>query len=612
MRYTRFTFRNFKGIVEMGLDLTGDVTTLIGLNESGKTTILEAIFCFSYGAEDLAVINPGMASLRVPERWIPISRRANFNDTIEICASVELSSEDWAALRTHMNQEWGLTLTNDEAEIEIFEKYRFTNSRHTKTDRQWNFWVYGTKGRQRQARSYGADTPEWQGAITFLKNHLPRIWYFPNFLFELPERFALTAAEGPSDDEDADKSRFYMSTFEQILAELGSGANLETHIVERLHSPDRADQRSLNSLLLDMGRLVTTTIVDGWARIFGRPPAAQEVVLAAEAEGGSASLELQIKGPDGYYDLSERSLGFRWFFMFLLMTSFHGREDAQQRSLFLLDEPASNLHSSAQAELLKSFGNLVDKCYLVYTTHSHHMIDVRWLDSAYVVKNAALDALDFGDYMSARIAANTSVSATRYRRFVAEHPDQTSYFQPVLDLLDYRPSLVEPTPSVVLVEGKSDFYLLRYAIDVLGLQGDVRLVPGTGAGTLGPLIRLYVGWGKSFVVLLDADKQGLAEKRRYEDEFGPVLFGRCLLLSTLCEDEQAIDAESLLTPDDRERLIAAVFDKNDPLPRPKKALSQAIVELYARRAEVAIDAASIKRLQLLVGRLEELLTAQEP
>jgi len=26
------------------------VTTLIGLNESGKTTILEAIFCFSYGA----------------------------------------------------------------------------------------------------------------------------------------------------------------------------------------------------------------------------------------------------------------------------------------------------------------------------------------------------------------------------------------------------------------------------------------------------------------------------------------------------------------------------------------------------------------------------------
>lgn len=58
MHYTQFRFKNFKGIEQMTLKLSGPVTTLIGLNESGKTTILEAIFCFLYGAEDLEVINP--------------------------------------------------------------------------------------------------------------------------------------------------------------------------------------------------------------------------------------------------------------------------------------------------------------------------------------------------------------------------------------------------------------------------------------------------------------------------------------------------------------------------------------------------------------------------
>ena len=112
MRYTQFRFKNFKGIEEMTLNLSGPVTTLIGLNESGKTTILEAIFCFSYGAENLEVINPEMASLHVPDRWIPIGRRANFNDTIEICATVEVSDEDQSALRQHMLDDHGLKLVD--------------------------------------------------------------------------------------------------------------------------------------------------------------------------------------------------------------------------------------------------------------------------------------------------------------------------------------------------------------------------------------------------------------------------------------------------------------------------------------------------------------------
>ncbi len=122
--------------------------------------------------------------------------------------------------------------------------------------------------------------------------------------------------------EDSDKSRFYRSTFEQILDQLGVGANLQTHVVERVKSADRTDQRNLKSVLLEMGRIVTTTVFDGWNLIFGRAPVAQEVELAADAtEDGHAYLELKIKGPDGYSDLWQRDRGIRWLLTFVLKTT---------------------------------------------------------------------------------------------------------------------------------------------------------------------------------------------------------------------------------------------------------------------------------------------------
>ena len=361
---------------------------------------------------------------------------------------------------------------------------------------------------------------------------------------------------------------------------------------------------------MDMGQVITATVFEGWGRIFGSQPAAQEVQIEAGAKE-EPYLELKIKGADGYYDLTERSLGFRWFFMFLLMTSFHGLdgEDGRQ-SLFLLDEPASNLHSTAQAELLKSFRTLTEQCDLVYSTHSHHLIDVRWLDSAYIIKNEALGSLEMTDYVSRRVGANTAISATPYRQFVAEHPDQTSYFQPVLDLLDYRPSILEPVPEVVLVEGKSDFFLLRYAHEVLGLGTEVALIPGSGAGSLDALIRLHIGWGKSFVVLLDADAEGERQKERYEAEFGPLLRARCLLLSELCADDSVKVVEDLLDAEDRESIVGEIFADGEATPKPKKALLQAILELYARHEAVPLSPASTQRITTLLDRMGEILAAQ--
>lgn len=355
-----------------------------------------------------------------------------------------------------------------------------------------------------------------------------------------------------------------------------------------------------------MSEQVSSRIYENWSKIFGSAETDQEVRINAWSEDGIPYIDLKIRGRDGYYDVSERSLGFRWFFTFLLFTAFRPLASTTQRSLILLDEPASNLHSSAQLQLLRSFSEISATAHLAYTTHSNHMIDVRWLNDAYVVRNEAV-SLDPAEYFNSRIGSRTQIVAEKYRRFANQHPDKSSYFQPVLDLLDFKASDIEHAPQAVLLEGKTDFYLLRYAKLLRpSILENVRLVPGTGAGTLEESIRLYIGLAKPFLVVLDGDTEGRVQQGRYLEMFGPILSQHSHLLPTLVGDESVKEIEDLLTEGDKGTIIHAV----DPsLPVSKKSLHKAIAELLAAGVEVSLDPTTWERIEGLSEALSEKLTS---
>ncbi len=90
MRHSHFEIKNFKGIahVRIGLDTAprGNIYTLVGLNESGKPTILEALNFLSYRTETLDPLNLPGYSIKDVHELIPISRRANFTDSIVLTA----------------------------------------------------------------------------------------------------------------------------------------------------------------------------------------------------------------------------------------------------------------------------------------------------------------------------------------------------------------------------------------------------------------------------------------------------------------------------------------------------------------------------------------------
>jgi len=603
LRYGYFTIKNFKGIELAHLDLAqpprGRVYTLIGLNESGKTTLLEAINFLGYKSETLDPLDLAGYSVGDVHDVIPISKRANFNDKVRITAGVELAQKDQDAIDRFLKERLGARLAEPVANFTTDQKYLFVNSKlaEKQPPKVWSIKVYVKRaGKRRPVLLDGAD---WQKLTTYIADeHLPSILYFPNFLFEFPDRIYL-------DEPPADKDRhvFFRRIVQDVLDAVGGNIVWETHILARAKSGGKAERQALESVLLKMGAHITEHIFGAWSKIFRKSTTGKELVIGHDQdEAGRWYLQFRIKEANELYAISERSLGFRWFFTYLLLTYYRGlRADDEREVLFLLDEPASNLHPSAQGQLLQSFARLPANCEVIYTTHSHHLVDPNWLDNAFVVKNEGLTYGEEDRY----VARNTNVVVERYRKFAATHPDQTTYFQPVLDVLDYKPGNLENIPDVVMVEGKNDFYTLKLFNKNLRFS-DINLMPGgAGASGLDHVIRLYLGWGRNFLVLLDADVEGESQKKRYESLFGPALERRVVTLADVSAEWRGRGLELVLTEADRRIVQTAAYP--DDTKFSKTHFNRAVQELYLRDMFPAVSDDAVTRFRTILTFLAERL-----
>lgn len=574
----------------------------MGLNESGKTTILEAIDWFSGGRESLDPAGLAGRTRANNDDLVPIADKANFNGKIIIRAGVELDDEDIQALAAHLKKRHKYDLkevTKTEFVVEDVNIYR--DSTWFKREEPQPLAIEGI-GRSQRGTEDRKLSQHKQAAATaqeFIRTRMPPIWYFPNFLFDFPSRIYLSER-----DDDTDRDRFYRALMQDVLDSLDKDASLDRHIVKRATSNSSSKQRALKQLLLDMQRAITNRIFTPWDGIFGQEND-KEVVLTHDydafenAEGEEfyeVYLEFQIKGNDGYFDVSERSLGFRWFFVFLLLTHFRGFRKGSSDVLFLFDEPASNLHPNAQAKLLESFSELTDRCVIIYTTHSHHMINPRWLENTFVVRNLGLEVeTSITDYN----ARKTNIVVDRYRSFAVEHPEQSHYFRPILDVLDYAPSRLEAVPDAVMLEGKNDFYALSYLQDLIlqDVDTDLALMPGMGAGGLDSLIQLYLGWGRNFIVVLDSDQEGERQRKRYLDKFGAVLDGKVFTLKVFVSKAPGHSPETLLTKADRLAIQGIAYPGEDYT---KKKFYRSLQEALATGSVVPIGEPTQRRFQRIL------------
>lgn len=170
-------------------------------------------------------------------------------------------------------------------------------------------------------------------------------------------------------------------------------------------------------------------------------------------------------------------------------------------------------------KLLESFSKIANgSTYIVYSTHSHYMINPFWLDKAYIILNSAID-YDSEDKVDSFSVHKTDITAKKYRSFVASNPARTTYFQPVLDALDVEYSPLERSARALIIEGKFDYHPFVYLRKRGRADKTPEVFPANGAGDIGLLVNLFRGWGVDFRVLVDDDKAGREAKKRCTEDY---------------------------------------------------------------------------------------------
>lgn len=529
----KFTISNFKGIeyAEIAIEDKGPAgrfVTLIGLNESGKTTVLEALSHSSLG--DLDTVNFLTAAVGQPELndIIPKKYKAAFTGNVDITAYLVLSDDEVDEVRKFIKDKFDFTLKeNSQKEFIIRRRYEFLDSKWVKTQ---NTWTYVPLVRKKSGRSdiklSTKDTgKEWEDTSTFMKKMLPSISYFPTFLVDFPRRIYLEGSHGETDS-------YYRKVIGDLLAGVSGGLSIEKHILDRA-KPFRSSKQFSSDLRLSpqsqqidavvqkVTEELNRVILGAWNEIFVKAKSDKRFNVEWHIDEGDAKsiyLEIYMVSNGNRYYISERSLGFRWFFSFLLFTQFRSARAVGERVIMLFDEPASHLHARAQQRLLESFAKIAEpNNIIIYSTHSHYLINPLWLEKAYIVLNDSSsddDPLGIGTFEE-----DGSITVAKYRNYVKDNPGKTTYFQPALDALDYgMPALSFESPVVVL-EGKFDFYPFKVLQKLIGQEQSLRPIPAVGADGMMALIGILRGWGIKFVILLDDDKAGVKAKQRYQKQF---------------------------------------------------------------------------------------------
>lgn len=463
MHFSSFTISNYKGIKSTTIDLhrpgASSIMTLIGLNESGKTTILEAISQFVSGdksikalyAEDeqiTGIESENGVNLASFDNFIPKDKKSNFTDKIEICAIVQFDDQDIENIHDILQrEEEAISIYKDSfpRRVRIVRRISYKDSDYDakSSGTYWNLSFEAKTASQRKYRRITPSTarPVWLKALRAIEDNLPDICYFPTFLFDFPRKIYLVEHE-----EESPRNKIYRRALQDILDSEGSGLNVEQHIVQRLRSVGTAEEswevlfsifwrkeakEKVDHVLTKMEEHTRKTIFDAWEMISRKRIDSKRISIELGVDDENQNLpylSFSIQDGTSKYAIQERSLGFKWFFSFLLFTQFRARRQKDSPTLFLFDEPASNLHATAQARLLESFPRIAtDNTSIIFSTHSLYLIEPRWLERAYIVENSAVDMQDTDEYLTPTMR-ETNVSAIPYKRFVGENPDRGSYF----------------------------------------------------------------------------------------------------------------------------------------------------------------------------------------
>ncbi len=502
MHIKKFYIKNYRAITqELEIDIEKQsLLPIIGVNECGKTTILNAIFAFDFSNDSLNEKGKHLQDIK--------NLYSTHSGESIISALVSISKDEINNFIKRTNQEMekkenlknGTTdssKTNDSSIFNPSKKKILELSDTLKISRNLNTKIYYIEN-----YSFGNKTYDH----IFCKDivlHLPYILYFDDFRDSMEEEVEIIKDE---------KGKYFgwLEIIETLFNRTDS--NYSVFKLKEM------EERERKSVLAQVGKKLNNTLTNEWRnfKLEDRENLSINVEYRTRKDSQQKErefltfdvIEIDKEENARYFFIRDRSKGFYWFFNFVMKLEFNPKENSNSRykAIYLLDEPGSYLHASAQEKLCKKLVSLSESSSVIYCTHSHYLLNP--------------EVIPLGNIRIANKDTQKNITLKSYYDSDKNQNNLQLAFQPLYDALHLRPfSLDMNFETIVLTEGVTDFFLFM----MFNKEKKRTFLPCTGAASIKQFVSILLAWRKDFFVFWDMDQEGTKVFNECKEFFGDEL-----------------------------------------------------------------------------------------
>ena len=376
MRVNSFCVFNFRSVENSGWIDCNETTTLVGVNESGKTNILKALWKFNPVSEGKIDILHD----------IPVTKLSEFRNKTEqikfISVRFDMCSEDVKRLEELSGN------TINGLEYVIVSRY-YSGQYRVEYSKQ-------TKIAAVENEEENENKEDYISVPTAVVRIMPKFVYYSNYgnlssKIYLPHALKWIKGEkvqGIETNEEQVRTLKVLFDFvnldPQEIMELGKDPkvvamqrnrnSIEATPEEIKKAENDKEQRSI--LLQSAGGYLTQRFKDWWKQ--------GEYKFRFEADGDYFRIWVSDLVRTEEVALELRSTGLQWFLSFYLIFLMESQRE-NKNAVLLLDEAGLTLHPLAQKDLVRFFESLSENNQIINTTHSPFIIDSSNIDSCRVV-----------------------------------------------------------------------------------------------------------------------------------------------------------------------------------------------------------------------------------
>jgi len=533
MKYSKFIIHSYRGISEETIiDISREpLIPIIGKNESGKTTFLEAIFSFDNINDD---VNEGRHLKNIENLYSADELPIKIEAEIEIPKKKSWSDFFEEELKTYAEAYQGFS--EDIRKVNLKEvDFNYIDS-ETQEDLKYEKWEYirayqiltsvdlekiniirDLKTRKYECKILSELTSSTLNTICKrIVKQLPYILYFDDFRDRLPDKIYLV------EDEDHDLYSPWITYIKELFRQ-----TKDTYTISTLPT---TDERRRKSIIKQVQKELNQKLVEEWSNYQFEKTENIEVQIEYEPHDPpylkfSIEEKISINGEvyESYFEISDRSKGFYWYMNFMMKLHYNPkkRDDEDKDTVYLLDEPGSYLHTYALSKLAEQLKNIAENNKVIYCTHSHNLLNPEVIP---------INSIRLSEKKDGKI------SLKRIDHKGMLRPSRNSAYQSIFDALEVKPPMLEfSNNKIVLLEGIYDYYCFN-----MFTNSELSFFPCVSASSILNQIPYMIFLGKLYIALWDNDSEGRERLKKAAKLFGEHEAKKFMTLSSISEKKDTV------------------------------------------------------------------------